>query len=307
MAIIKNNHSGQSLVLRSHHLIGRHPATSHTLLSYSTVSRSHCLIEWHNNTWFIQDISANGTFINGKRIAKNIKHPLKLNDSLCFGDLNNPVWQFTCSQKPSAFLKSVQSVKDDIPIPNKTSLIDNGHDELIVSQTLSGQWLLEREGHIEAIEPGQQIHVNNQDYILVADQCLDETQQCETLSDIAIDVEFKVSQNEEHVGIKLFVGGNVIDLGDRTHHYLVLLLARKYLDDKQMNVHESELGWLDKSLLMSETRMEETHMNTQFYRFRKQLITSLNKLNITADLIERRRGEIRMHCNSIQIIDAKVA
>ena len=296
MGTLTNTSSHQTVQLRDHHIVGRHPETAHTLVKNNTVSRSHCLVEWQQNAWYLQDISANGTFINGKRVAKNIKHPLKLNDKIQFGDTANETWLVSNIKSPSAFLKSTNTAVNDIALPNQVNLLSSGDNELMISKTLSGQWLCEQAGN-----------VLDAAFVLWTANDIDATQDCLEQHAHTVKVLFRVSQNEEHVGITIDIDGQAFDLEDRTHHYLVLLVARKYLEDKQQNIPDSEAGWLDKSLLIKQTRMEETHINTQFFRFKKQLHNALKGSKLDINVIERRRGEIRVQCNEILINNAKVA
>lgn len=307
MGTFTNSVTEQTIQLRDHHIVGRHPETAHTLIKESAVSRSHCLIEWQQGNWYLQDISANGTYVNEKRVAKNIKHELKLNDVVQFGDSESVKWQVSSLAQPCPFLKSTTECVSDFALDQQISILNCEDQEQMISQTLSGQWLLEQEGNIKALQNGDSVRYQGNQYILIAPSDIDATQECEQTAEHAIDVKFTVSQNEEHVGVLLNVDGQAIDLEDRTHHYLVLLLARKYLEDKQNNVPETEAGWLDKSLLMRQTRMEETHINTQFYRFRKQLHTAAKKFNLDVDIIARRRGEIRLQCSTINILQSQAA
>ncbi|KPV96345.1 FHA domain protein [Pseudoalteromonas sp. P1-9] len=307
MGTFTNSVTEQTIQLRDHHIIGRHPETAHTLIRETAVSRSHCLIEWQQGSWFLQDISANGTYINGKRVAKNIKHDLKINDVVQFGDSESVKWQVSSLDLPCPFLKSTNESVSDFALNHHVNMLNCDDQEQMISQTLSGQWLLEQEGNVKAIHNGDLVRYQGNQYILIAPSDIDATQECEQTAEHTVDVNFTVSQNEEHVGVLVNIDGQLIDLEDRTHHYLVLLLARKYVEDKQNNVPDSEAGWLDKSLLMRQTRMEETHINTQFYRFRKQLHTAAKKLNLDVDIIARRRGEIRLQCNTINIAQSKVA
>ncbi len=307
MGCLKNAHSEQSIVLRSHHIVGRHPDSSHTVMANATVSRCHCLLEWQADAWYIQDISANGTFINGKRVAKNIKHPLSLSDQIQFGDPSSEAWQVTNLTKPSAFFMALDGHNSDIEVGQYSCLIKDEQHDVIVSQTLSGQWLLEKEGHVEALMHQQRIELNGTSYLFIAPDELGATQTCSFNENADVCLDLTVSQNEEHVGLVANVNGHVFDLGDRTHHYLVLLLARKYLEDQSAQVAETEQGWVDKSLLIKDSGMEESHINTQFYRFRKKLLEAAKGLNLNVDIIERRRGEVRINCDQVTIQTVKVA
>ena len=53
-------------------------------------------------------------------------------------------------------------------------------------------------------------------------------------------LEFNVSQDEEETQLSLRVDDQEMDLGTRSHHYLLLLLARTRIQDKDAG-HESDV------------------------------------------------------------------
>ena len=93
----------------------------------------------------------------------------------------------------------------------------------------------------------------------------------------------------------------MIDLGERTHHYLLLILARKRMEDQQSLAEENEHGWMDKLLICQQIGLDENHLNIHIYRFRKQLIKARPITMQLMQIIERRRGEIRLGLDTINI------
>ena len=64
--------------------IGR-TAGNDIVIQDGTVSRNHARLFFHNGQWSIEDMgSANGTFVNGKRVERPI--PLQSGDQLRLGD-----------------------------------------------------------------------------------------------------------------------------------------------------------------------------------------------------------------------------
>lgn len=61
-----------------------------------TLSRIHLVVTVEKNEFLIEDRSANGTFVNGLKIQKGVKHPVTYNDEIRIGregtlvDLNHP-------------------------------------------------------------------------------------------------------------------------------------------------------------------------------------------------------------------------
>jgi len=64
---------------------------------------------------------------------------------------------------------------------------------------------------------------------------------------------------------------------------------------------KADQGWLDKEALGKMLKLSENHINIQIYRFRKQLISVSPQSLALPQAIERRSGEIRIACDSIEI------
>jgi len=53
-----------------------------------SVSRKHAQITWQRQKYYIRDLgSANGTFINGKKLEKEEEYPLQSEDQVVFADV----------------------------------------------------------------------------------------------------------------------------------------------------------------------------------------------------------------------------
>jgi predicted component of type VI protein secretion system len=65
--------------------IGRDPENAITLRG-RTVSRFHALLTFKDDRWLIEDRgSANGTFVNGRRVPFGLAHPLRHGDEIGIG------------------------------------------------------------------------------------------------------------------------------------------------------------------------------------------------------------------------------
>ena len=85
MATIVNEKTQQVVILQPQHVFGRHP-TAATSLESLEASRTHAVVIWDGESWVLQDTSSNGTFINGKALARDNKKGLK-------GWRFNSIWQ----------------------------------------------------------------------------------------------------------------------------------------------------------------------------------------------------------------------
>lgn len=97
---------------------------------------------------------------------------------------------------------------------------------------------------------------------------------------------FGVSADEEHVTLTVQSSNQFHDVKPRTHHYLLLTLARQRVKDLEAGVADSEAGWLHAEDLQKMLRMDRRTLNTQVFRARRQL--SQLDLEGSGDIIERR-------------------
>lgn len=118
----------------------------------------------------------------------------------------------------------------------------------------------------------------------------------------ALSFRFHVSLNEEHTWVKVFHDGKSFDLGERIHHYSLLTLARRRLEDARKGIEPHSQGWLDIERLSRMLGLDASHLNIQIFRVRKQIAQSLPAELSFPNIIERRRGEMRFGTFGFQIV-----
>jgi len=103
-----------------------------------------------------------------------------------------------------------------------------------------------------------------------------------------------VSLNEEHVYLSLTLSGeHQLDLGERSHHYCLLTLARHRLSDARRGVDNSGQGWVERQQLSRMLGLDTAHLNIQLHRLRQQIARALPP-GLQLEVVERRRGELRL-------------
>jgi len=112
---------------------------------------------------------------------------------------------------------------------------------------------------------------------------------------------FSLSMDEESTQLELMHLQTVIDLGVRTHHYLLTHLARQRARDHQEGLDQKSQGWLYSEQLAAELGLDVTHMNIQIFRARKQLSDMLHGITGQQLLLERRAGKIRFGSNRFKV------
>lgn len=270
MAKIININTEEKVTLMPQHLFGRQFNAPHSLLFEPDSSCMHATIFWNGSVWVLQDLSSNGTYVNGKRIHGGREYHLHLDDLINFGSLSGEAWRIVELSSPNSLLILV-TLGLPTMVPKVTELVSRR----------AQVWLF-----IGASSTAERLQSDVSDL--------------ETVEQVSI--QFMVSQNEEHVAMKLTMGCQVFDLGQRNHHYLLLILARKRLDDAIKGVRADEQGWIDKELLSKILGQSENHINIQIYRFRKQIVQLLSNSSSLPQAIERRTREIRFAYDNVNII-----
>ncbi|NQY33362.1 MAG: hypothetical protein HRT37_00040 [Alteromonadaceae bacterium] len=103
---------------------------------------------------------------------------------------------------------------------------------------------------------------------------------------------FCVSLNEEHVEIIINKDQLFYSLGIKVHNYILLLLARKIIEDKAIGFPKQEWGWISKHSLLDMLKINVNHLNIQIYRAKKSVSVIDNVLS--KRLFESRPGEVRL-------------
>ncbi len=116
-------------------------------------------------------------------------------------------------------------------------------------------------------------------------------------------MKFHVSLNEEHVFIALHEGvAPPLDLGERVHHYCLLVLARLRVADAARGIDGSSQGWVDVQQLARMLGLDVAHLNIQLFRARRQIQEVLPAGLADAQVVERRRGEVRFGGFGIEVV-----
>lgn len=303
MATLKNLQNNEHVTLFVQHVFGRHPHTNNTCLKSPDISRTHAVISWNNDTWSIKDTSTNGTFVNGRRID-NRGTQLLQHDRIQFGNLQADYWELIDNHAPQSMLLPVSPGLEPVLLSGLVGLPSEQQPDITLYASADGQWMCESSAGTYPLKSGDLVGTEEKTWRFVDSKPSSETEVIAAdhlPADEKIGLDFSVSQNEEHVSLTVLLNNQAFNLSQRSHHYLLLLLARKRLEDQQGNVSDQERGWLLKEQLATMLGMSESHINIQIYRFRKQLNSVLSESGFIQQCIERRSGELRLACDNITI------
>ncbi|MFT5137311.1 MAG: hypothetical protein ACI8XV_002351 [Arenicella sp.] len=310
--------------LRDYHRIGRRVDAVDTRLDYPFVSKLHAVIEWKEPYWLIRDLSQNGIWVNGKRIEKQVRHILSINDRVEIAgsegvqfevlDLAKPVDMIYMSDQKLEHILLV----DGVILPNeiapqlglyKCPDRDQWFSEEFQNLTFHEQADCDGE---QSVEIGPYEHDDilkcgdvEWCFFLVNEDDATIEFQPEQLNIIDVEFRFDISQDEENTTLTLIHGDHEFDLGERSHHYLLAYLLRQknsQLDSYEpTKVNLQALGWINCQLIQQELGIDESLLNIQIFRARKQILGELNRFEGGSKLIERRRGSVRMGIDRFSI------
>lgn len=295
MGTLVNERTGQRVILRANHVFGRHGFRCDTYLQDQEVSRIHALIRWSDGHWFVVDQSRNGSFLDGERLATGQGVMLAPGQHLRFGpsDLNS--WRVIDMGPPVSSLVPTDLAVAPIPLARHNLLPSSTEPELSLYEVADGQWVLDDGQTSRALNDGDSVQLAGQAYRLQLAGDADDTRASIELSAMAPPLlEFRLSLDEEHTRLQVRGAAQVADLGERSHHYCLVTLARQRLTDARAGFDVSAQGWLDSPQLARMLGIEVTHLNILIYRARDQLMGALPSISALARVVERRRGRLRL-------------
>ena len=293
MAQLIHSTQHQILYLHNNHTLGRDTCTNITALNAPAASRNHAIIAWDGAHWKIKDISKNGTFVNHLPIKTGCFHTLHLQDHIQFGDLSADTWEVADLAPPTTCLAPLVNGLPVIELFD-IEIINTGNTELMIYLDERGQWQCDDGQSPMPLADGDRVGANGQFWAFLDTRAATATQTFEAARS-ADDVifHFSASSNEEHVSLKIDMNNTTVDLGERNHHYLLLLLAKQRLEDTRKGLPDHDQGWVNKDVLCHMMGMIEQHINIQIHRFRKQVAAVMPQSPLQ-QIIERRPGELRI-------------
>ncbi len=302
MGSLVHQEDGRSILLREHHVIGRAAERVDLYLAEPTVSRQHASIEWNGAGWVIRDHSRNGCWLNSARIPKLTPQPLSEGDCIQLGSNQGPAWKLTNAAAPRDTLVSLTLGVDDIEledfhfVPNEENPVYLVHYSPERASWLASGPLTNSQAAIEReLKHGDELPGEGCCWRFLAVDVESATPLSAEQSASAEQFEFvfELSTDEEHTRLMLRDGEAGIDLGQRSHHYLLMHLARLRAEEAALGYDSTSQGWVDTDLLTRQLGLDLSHINILLFRARKQIATGTES-GVGADgLVERRKGQIR--------------
>jgi hypothetical protein len=305
MGSIRDEATGAVRILRPEHVIGRAP-TCALHIDQRFVSAQQAVIRWNGEGWELRDLgSRNGTFLNGVRLQPGIEEQLSNGAQIAFGKKEHQ-WVLVDDAAPAVMAVPVDGGPPVLLDGELLALPTADDPRATIYRGSDGSWILEQPDESSTpITNLQSFEVAGQSYRFHCPEGFSKT----ALATASIELEvrhleliFNVSRDEEHVQLRIGCGLSRFDLGARAHNYLLLILARKRVEDEQEGFPDSSCGWIYLEDLAHDPSLATPQLNIDVFRIRKQF-ASLGVLD-AANIVERRprTRQIRLGACRISIL-----
>ncbi|SFU88426.1 FHA domain protein [Polaromonas sp. YR568] len=272
--------------------------SSDTLLENLDASQLHASIRWTGKSWELRDHSRNGTLLNGARLSGTKGFELGVGSTIGFGPDGGSSWQVEDVSAPCNLLWPLGHDEPHITLGHSNLLPHGVAAELSIHHSEKGQWVCTTPDGSWIMEDGDEVRFAGKVWCFVLAAEVVSTMDCMAggkppLRAPQPALSFRVSQDEEHAWLELDDAGLHLDLGERSHHYALLILARLRLADAQRHLAPHAQGWVELERLAKMLGLDPGHLNIQIFRMRKQLALAMPHGAHVPELIERRRGSLR--------------
>jgi hypothetical protein len=306
MALLRQTRTGALSVVETEHLVGRSPRASlHIDRSY--VSAQHASIRWVQKAWELKDLgSRNGTFVDDTPIKAGQTFWLTRGNRISFGSVEQ-VWQLVDDSPPKVMVVPLDGQGEPLFADGDVLALPSEDDlKAMVFRASDGAWCLEQEDEIVSLSSSQLFEAAGLHFRFSCPDPVAETWTQEWPEGAApgigeVHLLFSVSLDEEFVEIEADLGKRRENLGSRGHNYLLLLLARRRLDDAARGLPETACGWVYQEELADSLRISPERLNIDIFRIRKQF-ASLGASD-PANIVERRprTKELRIGASSLSV------
>lgn len=297
MGVLQELRTGERIPLLPLHRVGR-AVDCALVLDHPWVSRDHAALCWTGEGWELRDAgSHNGTRLDGERLPSGARRRLSPGARLAFGEETASHLLLDASPpQPFALGPAGERVLGaggllELPRPG-------GQEPLVVLRGRGGAWVVEGEEE-RPLEDNAPLWLDGRELRLRLPALAALTLGREEAEARA---RFHVSLDEEEVRLVVLEGRVEADLGARSHHYLLLTLARQRLADAaRPGLPPEEHGWLDVERLAAGLRLEPRYLNVLVHRARRQAVEA--GLACAHRLIERRdqARQIRFGLAGVQV------
>jgi len=300
MAYIKFIGSDSIEHLHNPHLFGRNNPSANSSLNSNLVSRNHASIEWGNETWLIQDLSRNGTWVNNTQIEQHAQVELHIGDIVKLGNDDDSCIAFEvcdlappCDElyRPHPSLQTI-NIQESNLIPSATSP-DFGFYYCQDRQNWFSQSFINNQA-LKEFEQGPHSHgdeirhAGNRWHLFVLNGDTASSQPSVKSKLHINDIEFRIMYNntEDDIRVSLISPKLDIELGERRYNQLMSQLIQ--LQQK------SNDGWVTFHSLMQKSKKDQNQINFLLFLLRHDISLALPRCKGISNIIQRKDDSLRI-------------
>ncbi|HTA90027.1 MAG TPA: FHA domain-containing protein [Polyangiaceae bacterium] len=305
MGAIRSLTNGEVRQLETEHVVGRARRCALCLSEHKFVSAQHASLRFSGERWELRDLgSSNGTYLDGVRVVPGEARPLAPGAKLAFGSRQQE-WELVDDGPPRVMAVPLDGGAPTLCDGELLTLPSPEQPSAAIYRGSDGGWLLEQPDELAPISNAQVFEVEGKPYRFCCPDLCVRTSLAETNSSSSasrIELKFLVSGDEQSVQLSARCGSRVIDLGDRSHHYLLLTLARQRVADAADGIPDPDCGWVYHEDFEHDPAMAAPQLNVDVFRARRQFDSA--GIPDAARLIERRprTKQLRLGVRRISIV-----
>lgn len=306
MGTLQRNSTGESITLRSVCVLGR-SAGCDLRVGEPSVSGEHASLHWKGGAWYLRDLgSKNGTFLNERRLSAGERAPLLAGDVLGLGAPRSPAVALTLTDAGGPLVSVRNERTGEVRLAYEGLLLLPSEEAPVVTlfEGRDGQWMLESEGEARRLEARDTLRCDGDAWVVELPESststLERPEGAPSLEQLAL--RFVVSRDEERVDLTVVCPERDHFLPSRSHHYMLVTLARARLADA--SAAPEERGFLERERLCRMLAMDELRLNVEVCRARKQFATL--GVRGAASIIDRRSGtgRLRLGVERVEVLRA---
>lgn len=303
MAVLLHHSGERRITLSSPCVVGRSSACA-LRIDDRQVSGEHARLVWTGVQWEVRDLgSRNGTWVDGRRLTAGNPEPLAQGSRIAFGR-ESEAWLMVDAEAPTLMARNEASGELLIAMGGLLALPNADTPVLVVIEETAGIWMIEQGDRFEAATDQQLLDVGGEAWRLlipwVHETTLGFDASLPSGDDLAL--RFVVSRDQEHVELIVRHAGGEVAMTPRVHFFVLLLLARKRLEDRGRALTKQEQGWVYVEELIEGLRTDAERLNVDVYRIRRQFTEA--GIPGAARLIERRRltRQLRIATDMLEVV-----
>lgn len=309
---ILQQRDGTHVYLRNYHVFGR-SSNCHTILTSADVSRIHMIVFWsnENKSWYIQDRSINGIWVNDHKLVKYRSLRMTKDDIITICSKKEHSFKLVNTQPPCDIIISLKS--RGLPIYLKKPITVTS--DLTYFLYLKDRWTYVIDPidvhspcyrtikDLEIIRIGDsdyQVQLNNNNFNTISNR-----PSTYNIADLIFI--FTVTKDEENISLKITVNNEsstVEGVRQQSQLYLLLYMARKSLGDQQQGYASCKRGWINLNVLSEKLRITPENMRIRVHRLRNRIreLVNFNDIDV-CELIQIQDGDVRLNSSRIKIIN----